>query len=153
LADALHRLILGLGLSVWVLPVCAAGLIVEHAWIRATAPSQPVAGAYMKLTSDTDAALVGASSPMADKAEIHVMKMRNGIMSMRPVESLALPRKQTIELKPGGYHIMLMGLKQPFKPGDRVPISLIIRVHNKPRQVQVEAEVRGLVAPDAEQPH
>ncbi len=147
------RLILTLGLAALTLPLHAASLIVEDAWTRSTAPLQPVAGAFMKLTSDTNAVLVGASSPVAGRVEVHMMRMQDGVMFMRPVKSLFLPKGQTIELKPGGYHIMLMDLKQPFKVGETVPLILKIRADNKVRTVSVKAEVRDMMAPEAGHHH
>jgi copper(I)-binding protein len=143
------RLILALGLAALALPLYAASVIVEDAWTRSTAPLQPVAGAFMKLTSDTNAALVGASSPAAGRVEVHMMRMQDGVMFMRPVKSLFLPKGQAIELKPGGYHIMLMDLKQPFKVGETVPLILKIRAGNKVQTVNVEAEVRDMLDPEA----
>jgi copper(I)-binding protein len=143
------RLILALGLAALFLPLHAANLVVEDAWIRSTAPLQPVAGAFMKLTSDTNATLVGASSPAAGKVEVHMMRMQDGVMFMRPVKKLSLPKGQTIELKPGGYHIMLMNIKQAFKAGETVPLVLKIRSENKIQTVSVKAEVRDMMDPDA----
>ena len=147
------RFILLLGLAALALPLYAASVIVEDAWTRSTAPLQPVAGAFMKLTSDTDAVLVGASSPMAGRVEVHKMSMQDGVMSMRPVKSLFLPKGQTIELKPGGYHIMLMDLKQPFKVGETVPLILKVRAGKKVRTVNVKAEVRDMMDPEAGHRH
>jgi copper(I)-binding protein len=147
------RLILTLGLAALALPLHAASLIVEDAWTKSTAPLQPVAGIFMKLTSDTDAALVGASSPVAGRVEVHRMSMQDGVMSMRQIKSLLLPKGQTIELKPGGYHIMLMDLKQPFKVGETVPLILKIRADNKVRKVNVKAEVRDMMDLDTGHRH
>ncbi len=146
-------LILALGLATLTAPLYAASVTVEDAWTRATAPLQPVAGAYMKLTSDTNAALVGASSPVAGRVEVHMMKMQDGMMFMRAVETLALPKGQTIELKPGSYHLMLMELKQPFRVGDTVPLTLKIMVDNKIQTVEFKATVLDLMGNRFERPH
>lgn len=146
-------LILALGLSALTAPLYAASVTVEEAWTRATAPLQPVAGAYMKLTSDTNAALVGASSPIAGRVEVHMMKMQDGMMFMRAVETLALPKGQTIELKPGSYHLMLMELKKPFRVGDTVPLTLKIMVDNKIQTVEFKATVLDLMGNRFERPH
>ena len=139
------RLILALGLTILGLPLHAADVLVEDAWTRSTAPLQPVAGAYMKLTSDTNALLVGVTSPLADKVEVHMMRMQEGVMFMRPVDSLYLPKGQTVELKPGGYHIMMMNLKQPFKVGDSIPLTLKILADSRIQTVEVRAAVLDLM--------
>ena len=149
----LARRVLALGLTALAAPLFAASIIVEDAWTRATAPLQPVAGAYMKLTSDTNAALVGASSPVAKRAEVHAMKMQDGVMFMRPVDALLLPKGQTMELKPGSYHIMLIELKRPFKVGDTVPLSLKILADNKIQTVEVKATVLDLMGNRVEHAH
>ncbi len=146
------RLVLALGFAALTMPLYAANLVVEDAWTRSTAPLQPVAGAYMKLTSDTNATLVGVSSPVAGRVEVHMMKLQDGVMFMRPVEALSLPKGQTIELKPGGYHIMLMDLKEPFRVGDIVPLTLKIMAGNRIQTVNVRATVRDLMANRVERP-
>jgi periplasmic copper chaperone A len=123
-----------------------ADVTVTHPWTRATAPAQPVGGAFMTLTSDRDTALIAASSPVAKTVEIHEMKMEGNVMIMRPLPTLALPAGKPVALEPGGYHLMLMGLKQPLKEGDRVPITLVVQGKGKAKQeIRVEAEVRALV--------
>lgn len=118
---------------------------VNDAWVRATAPGQPVAGAYLKITSAQAAALVAVHSPVAGRAEIHEMKMDGGVMRMRPVARVGLPAGGTVALQPGGYHVMLMNLEKPLRPGDTVPITLVIEGHDgKRRDVEVKAEVRGV---------
>jgi hypothetical protein len=78
----------------------------------------------MQLKSAADTALVSASSPVAGVVEIHEMKMDGGVMKMSAVKSLAVPAGKGVELKPGGYHVMLMDLKQPLKEGETVPVTL-----------------------------
>lgn len=118
---------------------------VEDAWIRATAPGQQVAGAYMLITSPVNATLMKVQSPAAGRMEIHLMRMNHGVMEMREVGTLALPKGETVKLAPGGFHLMLFDLKQPFKEGETVPIKLIIQTADKKREtVNVVAQVRGL---------
>lgn len=118
---------------------------VEDAWIRATAPGQQVAGAYMQITSPVNATLLKVQSPVAGRMEIHLMRMKHGVMEMREVQTLALPKGETVKLAPGGFHLMLFDLKQPFKEGETVPIKLIIQMPDKKREtVNVVAQVRGL---------
>jgi copper(I)-binding protein len=118
---------------------------VSDAWVRATTPQQKATGAFMKLESKAPATLVGASSPAASLVEVHEMRTENGVMQMRAVPRLPLPAGQTVALKPGGYHIMLIDLKAPLSPGQKVPLTLVIETEGKARQnVTVDAEVRPL---------
>ena len=101
-----------------------AAVKVEGAWARATVQGQKGTGAFMNLTAKEGTRLVGVSSPAAGVAEVHEMKMENDIMKMRPVPSLDLPAGQTVQLKPGGYHVMLMDLKAPLANSSTVPVTL-----------------------------
>ena len=102
-----------------------AAVDVKDAWVRPTVPGQSGTGAFMKLSAPSGARLVGASTPAAGVAEVHEMKMDGDTMKMRPVQGgLDLPARQTVELKPSGYHLMLMDLKQPMPKGATVPITL-----------------------------
>ena len=143
---ALVVLATGLCLTQWV----HAQVAITRPWVRATAPGQKVAAAYMEIKSTGPATLISVASPVAGMAEVHETTMENGMMKMRPVERLALPAGKTVELKPGGYHIMLMGVARPLKPGDTVPISLTIETPDrKRRSVEVAAKVTGLAGPGA----
>lgn len=127
---------------------------VSKAWARATVPGQQVAGAYLQISSSENAALVSAKSPVAKNVEIHVMSMEAGMMSMRQIDRLELPAGKTVALAPGGYHLMLTGLKQPLKKGDVVPLHLTIQGKNKSRSVvKVNAEVREIGVADADTTH
>ena len=128
----------------------AAQVTVGDPWIRGTVPQQMSTGAFMQLRSATDAKLIEARSPVAGVVEIHEMKMDNNVMKMRAVPKLDLPAGQAVDLKPGGYHVMLMDLKQTLKKGDTVPITLKFQGKDgKPQEVEVKAEVRELGAPAA----
>jgi copper(I)-binding protein len=100
---------------------------VEGAWIRSSVPGQQGTGAFMKLTSRQAIQLVGVSTPVAGTAQVHEMKMEGDIMRMRQVAAVDLPAGQTVEFKAGGYHFMLMDLKQTLKPGTSVPLTLVFR--------------------------
>src|SRR6185369_4062821 len=100
---------------------------VEGAWVRSAVPGQQGTGAFMKLTANEPMQLVGVSTPVAGVAELHEMKMEGDVMRMRAIGKLDLPPGRTVELKPGGYHLMLMDLKQPLVQGATVPISLVLR--------------------------
>ena len=97
---------------------------VKDAWVRATVPGQKGTGACMNITAKDGAKLVGASSPVAGVVEVHEMKMDGDIMRMRAVPVLELPAGQTVQLKPGGYHVMLMELKQGLPKDSTVPLTL-----------------------------
>lgn len=133
----------------------AADVAVKNAWVRGTVPAQMMSGAFMELTSKRNAALVRVSTPVAEEAEIHEMRLENGVMKMRAVPRLALPAGKTVTLKPGGdYHIMLMGLKRQLKPGSTVPFTLMIeRANNKVEAIAVNAEVRELTSSSAPDQH
>lgn len=101
---------------------------VKDAWVRASVPSQKATGAFMKITAKEDAKLVAASSPVAGVVEVHEMKMEDGIMRMRAVAGgLDLPAGKTVELKSGGYHVMMMDLKTALKKGSTVPLTLVFK--------------------------
>jgi len=117
---------------------------VDDPWVRATVAPQKATGAFMQLTSATAVKVVAASSPVADMVEIHEMKMDDGVMKMRAVDALPLPAGQAVALKPGSYHVMLMGLKAPIKAGDTVPLTLTVESADKQRStVEVKAQARA----------
>ncbi|MGH8832135.1 MAG: copper chaperone PCu(A)C [Polaromonas sp.] len=97
---------------------------VKDAWVRSTVPGQKGTGAFMSITAKDGATLVGVSSPVAGIAEVHEMKMDGDVMKMRAMPVLELPPGQTVHLKPGGYHVMLMDLKQPLPKDSTVPLTL-----------------------------
>ncbi|WP_414654559.1 copper chaperone PCu(A)C [Ideonella sp.] len=103
-----------------------AATTVNDAWARGTVAGQSSSGAFMQLTSSHGGRLVGVSSPLAGMAEVHEMKMEGGVMKMNAVPFIELPAGKAVELKPGGYHVMLMGLKQQLKGGETLPLTLTI---------------------------
>ena len=105
----------------------AAPVAVEGAWARASVQGQKATGAFMRLTAKDGARLVRVESPAAGVAEVHEMKMEGDIMKMRAVPALDLPAGKTVELKPGGYHVMLMDLKAPLTKGSSVPVTLVFQ--------------------------
>jgi copper(I)-binding protein len=91
--------------------------------------------------------LVEARSPVAAVVEIHEMKMEDNIMKMRAIDGIDLPAGKTVALKPGGYHVMLIDLKQQIKEGDVVPVTLVIEGKDKTREiVEMNLPVRALNA-------
>ncbi len=97
---------------------------VEDAWARATVQGQKATGAFMKITAPQATRLVSVVSPVAGVAEIHEMKMDNGVMQMRALPGLDLPANKSVELKPGSYHLMLMDLKAPLMKDSSVTMTL-----------------------------
>lgn len=152
LARAVAALSLAAALAA-LAPSAVAQVTVSDAWVRGTVAPQKSTGAFMKLKSAADAVLVGAASPAAKQVEIHEMAMVNNVMRMRPVQELALPAGKEVELKPGGYHVMLMGIDHQFKQGEVVAITLSVRGKDgKVQTVEVKAAVRELTAAPPKQP-
>ena len=113
---------------------------VSNAWVRATVPGQQATGMFATLTAKQDSTLVSASSPVAGTVEVHEMKMEGDVMKMRAVPALALPAGQAVSLKPGSYHVMLMGLKKPLPDGSSVPLKLVIEDAQK-KQTTLDIKV------------
>jgi len=128
------------------------GAHVKNAWVRATVPQQHATGAFMTLDATLDSKLVRATSPVSDHVEIHEMIMQDDVMKMRQIPSIALPAGQAVELKPGGYHIMLIDLKQQIHAGDQVPLTLVFEHSNGEQEtITVQAPARPLSAGPAQQ--
>lgn len=104
--------------------VQARDVTIKDAWIRATAPGQQATGAFMNITAHQTMRLIGVNSNIAGVNQIHQMKVENDVMKMSAVPFLALPAGQTVRLKPGGYHLMFMDLKQNVPQGTQVPLTL-----------------------------
>ena len=129
LASALRNFSITSTLALCSLSVLAqtAAVKVEGAWARATVQGQKGTGAFMSLTAKQGTTLVGVSSPIAGVAEVHEMKMEGDIMKMRALPLLNLPAGQKVDLKPGGYHVMLMDLKAPLLKDSTVPVTLLFK--------------------------
>jgi len=130
--------------------LCAAGSAqaetqVQDAWVRGTVPQQKATGLFARLTSATGGRLVGASSPVAGTVEVHEMALEGNVMKMRAVPALELPAGKAVELKPGGYHVMLLDLKQTLNAGDSVPVTLVIEGKDGQREtLEFRAPVKAL---------
>lgn len=121
-----------------------AEVTATEAWVRGTVPTQKATGAFMKLKSSEDAKLVAAASPVARIVEVHEMQLKDNVMTMRAVDALALPAGTTVELKPGGYHVMLIELVKPLAKGDTVPVTLtVVGKDGRKSTLDVKAEVRA----------
>ena len=109
-------------------------LVIEKPYARETVPNQPAGGAFITVENKgtTDDKLIGASSPVAKKVELHTMAMDGNIMKMREVPSIELKAGSRLEMKPGqGYHLMLMGLQKPLKAGEKFPVTLVFEKAGK----------------------
>lgn len=125
----------------------AGDIEIKAPWVRGTVAGQTATGAFMEITSKSGASLVGAASPVAGVTEVHEMKMDDGVMKMRAVARLDLPAGKPVILGPGGYHVMLMNLKQMIKTGDSVPLTLQFEGKDrKVEMIEVVAEVRDLTS-------
>jgi copper(I)-binding protein len=122
----------------------AADLVqVREPWAKATVPGQKVGGVYMKIVARENLRLTGVKSAAAEAAEVHQMKMENGMMRMRAVPFLELPVGKTVKLEPGGYHIMLFDLRQSLVAGQKLKLELIVEDGSKHKhRIAVEAVVR-----------
>ena len=117
-------------------------------WVRApVSPAQKATGLFVTLQSPVATRLVEARSPVAGLVEIHEMTMQDGVMRMRALkDGLALPAGQSVLLRPGGYHVMLIDLKQPLKQGDEVPVTLVLKgADGKTETLELRAPVRQQV--------
>jgi len=150
----LRRLTFALGLTAGL--AAAAGsaqaqTTVQDAWVRGTVAQQKATGMFAKITSAAGGKLLSASSPVAGVVEIHEMAMEGSVMKMRAVPGLDLPAGKAVELKPGGYHVMLMDLKQQLKAGETVTVSLVVQGKDgKSETIEVKAPVKPLATSAAE---
>ena len=128
---------------------------VTEAWIRGTVPQQKATGLFAQITSAQGGRLVSASSPAAGVVEIHEMSMDGNVMKMRALPNgLDLPAGKPVALKPGGYHLMLLDLKQALKTGDTVVVTLVIEGADKKREtVEIKAPVKALATTMGEHKH
>ena len=147
---------IGVAIAVGWAAVCSqavrAQTIVSEPWIRGTVAQQKVTGLFVQLTSAKGGKLLSASSPVAGVVEIHEMSMDGSTMKMRAVPNgVDLPAGKAVSLKPGGYHVMLMDLKQQLKAGDTVPVTLVIEAADKSREtLEIKASVRALATASPE---
>jgi len=143
----MHRFLIAL--AALLAAGCAfADVTVEDAWVRATVPGQKSSGAFMQLTSTTDVTLVGARSAAAGVVEIHEMAMDDTMtMKMRAVKGIELPAGKAVALKPGGYHVMLMDLKDTVRVGQKLRLTLVVKDRKgELDDIDVEVPVKPLNA-------
>jgi periplasmic copper chaperone A len=126
--------------------VKAGDLVISQAWSRATPGGAKIAGGYLTIENKGTAPdrLISGAGDVAGRVEIHEMAMNNGVMTMRPLdEGLAIEPGKTVKLAPGGFHLMLMDLKNPLKQGDKVPLVLVFE---KAGKVNLSLDVQGVGA-------
>ena len=121
-------------------------LAVEDPWTPEAPPGRMMAG-FMLLhnAGETDVALVDAASPGFGHVEIHTMVMDDGVMRMRRLDELIIPAGETVELRPGGLHLMLIEPLESFRQGDQIEVELI---DDKGRRLSLQSEVRSRTRPD-----
>jgi copper(I)-binding protein len=125
-------------------PIKAGALQIEAPWLRATPGGAKVGAGYLRITNTGSEAdrLAGASMPLSARGEVHEMTMQNGVMHMGPLaQGLAIPPGKTVELKPGGFHLMFLDLKGSLKQGEKVDVTLTFE---KAGSVTVAFLVQGL---------
>ncbi len=131
----------------------AGGIMIENAFSRETLPNQPVAGAFMTVTNTNDAGdmLIGGTSTVAGRVEIHEMAMQGDVMKMRALaDGLKVQAGETVELKPGGYHVMMFDLNHALKEGETIEITLKFA---KAGDVTVPVVVHGKTAQSSHGAH
>ncbi len=112
---------------------------IEAVWARPTVAGQSGGGGFLKITGGATAdKLVGVSTPIAKMSELHTMEMDGNVMRMHPIDAIEVPAGATVELKPGGRHLMFMGLTQTLKSGARFPLTLRFE---KAGDVKVDVQV------------
>jgi copper(I)-binding protein len=123
----------------------AQEVTVVEPWARATVPGQKATGAFMNITAKQASKLLSASTPVAGITEIHEMKMDKDVMRMSSVPALELPAGKTVELKPGGYHVMLMDLKQPLADKSTITMTLTFEdAKGQKSRMEVQVPVRAM---------
>lgn len=126
----------------------AAQTVVENAWVRATVPGQASSGAFMTVTS-ADSKLLNVQSPLAKIVQIHQSSMKNDVMIMQEVESVALPAGKPVVFDTNSYHVMLIDLTAQVKEGDHVPLTLIVEdAQGVKTSIKVDATARALTTDD-----
>ena len=127
---------------------------VEDAWVRATVAGQQATGAFMTVTASSDSKLLSVQTPVAKIVQIHESTMKNDVMSMQPVDFVALPAGKAVTLDPHSYHVMLIDLVGQVKEGDKVPLILTVENANGEKEsIKVEAEARALNTSDHSKMH
>jgi copper(I)-binding protein len=126
-----------------------ADLNVRHPWTRATPPGATIAAGYLEIRNSGKELdrLVGASTPYAERVELHVMVREGDVMKMREVQNFEIPAGQRLTLRPGAQHLMIIGLKKPLALDERIPLTLRFE---RAGEIRVELRVQSA---DSKKPH
>lgn len=146
----MKKLLAGLIITGLAASASAAGIQVKDAWARATVEGMHMSGAFMTIRNDNAKKdfLIGGSSEVAERVEVHTHINDNGVMRMREVKGgIPLAAKADTQLKPGSYHIMFMGLKRPLKDGETVPVTLKFK-NGKPQTVDIPVKTAPMPTAD-----
>lgn len=129
-----------------------AQLHITHPWARSLPPVAPAGAAYLEIENrgDSPESLLAASSPVADKVEVHQHVHLDGLMKMRKVEQLSFAPGDKVVFEPGGYHFMLFGLRQPLVAGERFPLTLVFESAGS---IEVEVAINEDAPVPAEHDH
>ena len=133
------------GIAALATPAAAApgptALAVTDAYTLAVPPGQPNSAVFLTMTNDStrSRALVAGTSPIAEVVELHTHTHEGDMMRMRPVSRIEVPAQSAVRLQPGGFHVMLIGLKGDLAPGDQVDLTLIF---DDGTRIRVDAPVR-----------
>ncbi|MGE5545853.1 MAG: copper chaperone PCu(A)C [Solirubrobacterales bacterium] len=121
-------------------------LEIKNAWARATPPKAAAGGAFMTITNTgaADDHLMEAKSDVAKSVELHMHIEDNGVMKMRPVQSIGVRAGQTVTMEPGGLHVMFIGLNKPLTQGETIQVTLVFE---KAGEVKVPVDVKAVGAP------
>jgi len=116
---------------------------VRHPWSRATPPGARVAVGYMEIRNSGSQPdrLLSASTPAAQRVEMHITQREGEVMKMRPVKAFEIPARERITLRPGGSHLMLVDLARPLKKGERFPMTLRFE---RAGELEIELEVQEI---------
>ncbi len=141
------RLLAAAAVALCALPALAQTTI-KDAWVRGTVAQQTATGAFFQISSVAGGTLLSASSPAAGVVEIHEMSMDGSTMKMRALpKGLDLPAGKAVELKPGGFHVMLMDLKAPLNAGEAIDLTLVVEGKDgKKETIALKAPVKALGA-------
>lgn len=153
IGETMKTLMLYIALAVGA-SAAEAQIAVHQPWVRGTLPGQDIAAGYMEIHSSKAVSLVKVTSPVAKMVEMHETRMEGDVNKMRAVKRIDVPAGGSVALKPGGYHLMLMGVTKPLQAGQTVPFSLVFETADGKRSsVEVKAPVRQATAGAAPMDH
>lgn len=124
----MRQLLAALALGVIISQACAEPPVaITKGWARATPPGSTVGVVYAQLTAAREDEILSVTTPLAERVEIHVSTQEDGVARMRRVERLKLPAGEPVRFAPGGYHLMLVGLREPLVAGRSLDVTFTFR--------------------------